>query len=100
MYSSLFPCVFHPKLRNASTLWPSVRAAARATTRARRSAEKDLQKLELEPAVRILCFLNERLGVLDDPRSIGEALKAPDWAAFGNIALATIGSSLTSTMAR
>jgi mRNA interferase RelE/StbE len=42
------------------------------TIEVERAAEKDLQKLGSEPALR---FLNDRLGALDDPRQIGEALK-------------------------
>lgn len=39
------------------------------------SAEKELDKLEPQQAKRILRFLFERVSYLDDPRSIGEALK-------------------------
>jgi mRNA interferase RelE/StbE len=39
------------------------------------AAEKELRKLGHEPAQRILRFLSERLAPLDDPRSLGEALK-------------------------
>jgi len=39
------------------------------------TAEKDLSKLDKQIARRITKFLRERLAVLDDPRSIGEALK-------------------------
>ncbi len=39
------------------------------------SAEKELRKLDREAARRILKFLFERVAKLDDPRSIGEALK-------------------------
>jgi mRNA interferase RelE/StbE len=39
------------------------------------AAEKDLGKLDPHVARRILKFLNERVSTLDDPRSIGEALK-------------------------
>ena len=38
-------------------------------------AEKELNKLEPQQAKRILKFLFERVAYLDDPRSIGEALK-------------------------
>lgn len=37
--------------------------------------EKDLRALERKEQHRIRDFLNERVAVLDDPRSIGEALK-------------------------
>lgn len=39
------------------------------------SAEKELGKLDPNQAKRILTFLFERVSNLDDPRSIGEALK-------------------------
>lgn len=39
------------------------------------SADKELGKLDREVAQRILRFLAERVAGLDDPRSIGEALK-------------------------
>ena len=39
------------------------------------SAEKELDKLDHQQAKRILRFLFERVAHLDDPRSIGEALK-------------------------
>lgn len=38
-------------------------------------AERELDKLDPQIARRILKFLFERLATLDDPRSIGEALK-------------------------
>jgi len=38
-------------------------------------AEKELNKLDTSQAKRILMFLFERLAHLEDPRSIGEALK-------------------------
>jgi mRNA interferase RelE/StbE len=38
-------------------------------------AERELDKLDPQMARRILAFLHERVAVLDDPRSIGEALK-------------------------
>lgn len=38
-------------------------------------AQKDLAKLDKQIAKRITTFLRERVAVLDDPRSIGEALK-------------------------
>lgn len=39
------------------------------------AAKKDLAKLDRQLARRITAFLRERVAVLDDPRSIGEALK-------------------------
>jgi mRNA interferase RelE/StbE len=39
-----------------------------------RTAEKQLEKLDKPVAQRIYDFLEERVAVLDDPRSIGEAL--------------------------
>jgi mRNA interferase RelE/StbE len=39
------------------------------------SAEKELDRLDSQQAKRILRFLFERVAHLDDPRSIGEALK-------------------------
>jgi mRNA interferase RelE/StbE len=47
-----------------------------------RTAEKELDKLGAEPARRILRFLYERVSRLDDPRSIGEALKGSDLGSF------------------
>ena len=38
------------------------------------TAERELDKLDPQIARRILSFLQGRLAVLDDPRSIGEAL--------------------------
>lgn len=38
-------------------------------------ALKNLDQLDPQIARRILAFLNERVALLDDPRSIGEALK-------------------------
>jgi mRNA interferase RelE/StbE len=39
------------------------------------SVLKELAKLDKPVARRILTFLRERVAVLDDPRSVGEALK-------------------------
>ena len=39
------------------------------------AAKKDLTNLDRQVARRIMAFLRERVAVLDDPRSIGEALK-------------------------
>lgn len=40
-----------------------------------RTAGRELKKLDRQTAVRILKFLNERVALSEDPRSIGEALK-------------------------
>ena len=40
-----------------------------------RAAVRDLDKLDQQVARRILAFLHGRVAFLDDPRSIGEALK-------------------------
>lgn len=39
------------------------------------ASKKDLAKLDKQTARRITAFLRERVSVLDDPRSIGDALK-------------------------
>ncbi|OIP46954.1 MAG: type II toxin-antitoxin system mRNA interferase toxin, RelE/StbE family [Deltaproteobacteria bacterium CG_4_10_14_3_um_filter_60_8] len=39
------------------------------------AAERELDKLDPQAARRILAFLHGRVAVLDDPRSIGQALK-------------------------
>ena len=39
------------------------------------AAAKELRKLDRQVAERILRFLSDRIAKLDDPRSIGEALK-------------------------
>jgi mRNA interferase RelE/StbE len=39
------------------------------------AAERELDKLDPQIARRILAFLHGRLAMLDDPRSMGEALK-------------------------
>ena len=41
------------------------------------AAVKELAQLDKPIAQRITTFLRERLAVLEDPRSIGEALKGP-----------------------
>jgi mRNA interferase RelE/StbE len=46
------------------------------------AAEKELAKTGRPAAVRILHFLSDRVARLDDPRSIGEALKG---AKLGNL---------------
>ncbi|MCY4588582.1 MAG: type II toxin-antitoxin system RelE/ParE family toxin [Bryobacterales bacterium] len=40
-----------------------------------RDAERELDKLDPQGARRILAFLHGRVALLEDPRSIGEALK-------------------------
>jgi mRNA interferase RelE/StbE len=45
-------------------------------------AKKDLAALDKAIAKRITAFLRERVAQLDDPRSIGEALKGSKLGAF------------------
>jgi mRNA interferase RelE/StbE len=45
-------------------------------------AEKNLDKLDRQVARRILSFLHGRLALLDDPRSLGEALKGSELGEF------------------
>ena len=45
-------------------------------------AKKDLSMLDKVVAKRITTFLRERVASLDDPRSIGEALKGSKLGAF------------------
>lgn len=45
-------------------------------------AMKELAKLDKQVARRILTFLRERVAVLDDPRSVGEALKGSKLGEF------------------
>ncbi|MBK1718518.1 type II toxin-antitoxin system RelE family toxin [Thiocystis violacea] len=47
-----------------------------------RDAQRDLSKLDPPIARRILSFLHQRLAVLDDPRSLGEALKGSKLGEF------------------
>lgn len=47
-----------------------------------RSAEKDLDKLDKQVAIRILRFLHERISPLDDPRVVGQALRGSE---LGNL---------------
>ena len=47
-----------------------------------RAAVRDLRRLDQQTARRILIFLNDRVGTLDDPRSIGEALKGTKLGEF------------------
>lgn len=46
------------------------------------ASRKDLAKLDKQIARRITAFLRERVAVLDDPRSIGEALKGSKLGEF------------------
>lgn len=43
---------------------------------------KQLKKLDKPVALRIIKFLSERLAALEDPRSIGEALKGSELGEF------------------
>lgn len=45
-------------------------------------AQKNLRALDRQNAVRILRFLRDRLAPLEDPRSIGEALKGARLGGF------------------
>jgi len=45
-------------------------------------ARRNLDKLDAQTARRIVVFLGGRVASLDDPRSIGEALKGPRLDAF------------------
>jgi mRNA interferase RelE/StbE len=47
-----------------------------------RAAERDLDKLDPQIARRILKFLYGRVAILDDPRSLGEALKGSKLGEF------------------
>ena len=47
-----------------------------------RSAEQELAKLDTQVARRILVFLHGRVASLDDPRSIGEALRGAKLGEF------------------
>lgn len=46
------------------------------------AAVRELSKIDPQTARRILTFLYERVAQLDDPRSIGEALKGSKLGAF------------------
>ena len=46
------------------------------------AAERDLDQLDPQIARRILAFLHGRVATLDDPRSIGEALKGSKLGEF------------------
>ncbi len=45
-------------------------------------ARRELRKLDPPAARRIITFLHERVARLDDPRSIGEALKGSELGQF------------------
>jgi len=47
-----------------------------------RSVQRDLDKLDPQIARRIVRFLGDRVAKLDDPRSIGEALKGSKLGEF------------------
>lgn len=46
------------------------------------SAAKQLRKLDPQVARRILTYLRDRIAPLDDPRSLGEALRGKDLGDF------------------
>lgn len=46
------------------------------------AADRELDKLDPQYAKRMLKFLFERVAALDDPRSIGEALRGASLGAF------------------
>lgn len=46
------------------------------------ASKKDLAKLDKQIAKRITEFLRDRVAVLDDPRSIGDALKGSKLGSF------------------
>ncbi|ABC23991.1 type II toxin-antitoxin system RelE family toxin [Rhodospirillum rubrum] len=46
------------------------------------SALRELDKLDPQIAARVLRFLRDRVAVLENPRSLGEALKGPRLGAF------------------
>jgi mRNA interferase RelE/StbE len=41
------------------------------------SSSKQLKKLDKQTALRVLDYMDERVAVLDDPRSLGKSLKGP-----------------------
>jgi mRNA interferase RelE/StbE len=41
------------------------------------SSSKQLKKLDKQTALRVLAFMDERVAVLADPRSLGKKLKGP-----------------------
>jgi len=46
------------------------------------AARKNLEKLDKQVARRMIEFLRKRVAILDDPRSIGEALKGSSLGDF------------------
>jgi mRNA interferase RelE/StbE len=46
------------------------------------AAAKELSSLDRQSAKRITAFLRERVAPLEDPRTLGEALKGPRLGAF------------------
>lgn len=46
------------------------------------AVQRELRKLDKQIANRILAFLHDRVAKLDDPRSLGEALKGSKLGAF------------------
>ena len=56
-----------------------------------RAAARELTKLDSQAAGRILRHLRDRVAPLDDPRSIGQALKGDRFGEFGDTG--TIASS-------
>jgi len=51
------------------------------------SAAKELKKMEKTTARRILKFLDKRVSILENPRSIGEPLKGPKLGNFWKYAV-------------
>ncbi len=47
-----------------------------------RDAESELRKMDRQAAKRILRFLHDHVAMLEDPRSIGEALKGSRFGEF------------------
>ena len=47
-----------------------------------KDAERELRRIDQQAARRILRFLHDRVAELDDPRSIGEALKGSKLGEF------------------
>ena len=60
-----------------------------------RAAERELDKIDPQAARRILSFLFDRVAKLDDPRSIGEALKGSTLAFESKVARPLSDRSLT-----
>jgi mRNA interferase RelE/StbE len=46
------------------------------------AAKKELDKLDRQTVQRILAFLQKRVSLLKDPRSIGDALKGPKFGEY------------------